>query len=120
MGTVALAMAAVTPAQAWTLDSFKWNIGSSGTYCLASTVTVHGPDWIDSAVRATISYSNSKTYYLPGSSGNCGLYWTTLHEFGHSQGLQHTTVSTAVMWKADNGTTSLQPDDIAGLRARYP
>lgn len=175
-GILLLVTFEVTPAQAWTLDTFKWNIGTSGTYCLASTVTAHGLDWINtiqgrvnsynavsttgvkptwtrtgttscstqqiiwnqaslaaglcgytlvstsgsSAVHATISYSSSKTYYLPGSSGNCGLYYTTLHEFGHSQGLQHTTINTAVMWNIDNGATSLQSDDIAGLRARYP
>lgn len=48
---------------------------------------------------------------------------TVLHEMGHAAGLGHTNNETAVMWSKlgkDQIKRTLQPDDIAGLRAQYP
>ena len=93
-----------------------WNQAAlAAGLCRYTTVSTSGSD----GAHATISFSSSKTYHLPGSPGNCGLFYTTLHEFGHSQGLEHTTVSSAVMWGTDNGVTAMQEDDILGLKARY-
>lgn len=43
-----------------------------------------------------------------------------LHEIGHSLGLRHSQLPTAVMYFQSNGVTDLQPDDIAGIQSIYP
>lgn len=74
-------------------------------------------------INSTEKYTTRKTFYdsatNQGSSTNCSFQWTTLHEFGHSQGLGHSTVSSAVMYPNDNNQRGLQTDDINGLWAIY-
>src|SRR5262249_60394198 len=58
------------------------------------------------------------TFYVNGSYPD--LYSVTLHEFGHSLGLEHSSLSTAVMWPTIMGLyTGLSDDDIAGIQAIY-
>jgi len=42
-----------------------------------------------------------------------------LHETGHLLGMDHSSVSTAIMNAFTNNSDSLQPDDIAGIQALY-
>ena len=42
-----------------------------------------------------------------------------LHEIGHALGLGHSPVTTAIMYALGNSTTTLQEDDIAGVRAIF-
>jgi hypothetical protein len=42
-----------------------------------------------------------------------------LHEFGHSIGLGHSTLGTAVMYAYFNNEGNLQPDDITGVQSLY-
>ena len=44
---------------------------------------------------------------------------TTLHELGHSLGLDHSDVPDAIMFPFLNGTTELTQDDIDGIRSIY-
>lgn len=70
---------------------------------------------------ANVKYNSSLSYYRIGQSrGYCEFDWTTLHEFGHANGLSHSSVSTAVMYGSDNVRTSYTSDDIAAIRKNYP
>jgi len=69
--------------------------------------------------HAEVEYNTNKSYPTSGSSGGCNFHWTTLHEFGHSQGLRHSKVSTAVMYKFNNGAGSYQPDDKSSISCSY-
>ena len=42
-----------------------------------------------------------------------------LHEIGHALGLGHSPVTTSIMYAFGNSTTTLQEDDIAGVRAVF-
>jgi len=66
-------------------------------------------------------YNDNLTYYQKGkSTGKCEFDWVTLHETGHAGlALGHTDTSSAVMWHEDNRQTTIQPDDIDGLRYLY-
>lgn len=68
---------------------------------------------------AQIQYSLSKTYWRGASTGNCNFDFTSLHEFGHTQGLGHSCTVNTVMWKSDNAVTSLTGDDKAGEHYLY-
>lgn len=67
---------------------------------------------------AKIDYTNRYTYY-GGSQTNCNFTWTTLHEFGHSQGLVHSCNSAAVMYYADNAVSYLTTDDQSAYQWEY-
>jgi hypothetical protein len=43
----------------------------------------------------------------------------SLHEFGHSLGLDHSTIPTAVMYAYFNNQGDLQPDDVLGVQSLY-
>ena len=48
------------------------------------------------------------------------LFTVSLHEFGHSLGLLHSTTTTATMYSAYNGVdTALNADDITGIKTIY-
>lgn len=69
---------------------------------------------------AIIDYSNTKTFWDGTQNGkDCNFRWTSLHEFGHSQGLGHSCTASAVMVGSDNKVTTLQADDKAGVRWIY-
>lgn len=58
----------------------------------------------------------------PPSAGEIDLVWVATHEIGHLLGLQHSTVSDAIMYAyVQPGKTrrDLHSDDIAGIRALY-
>mgnify|MGYP002336499934 CR=1 FL=1 len=69
---------------------------------------------------ALIQYSSNKSYGgRNGASGNCNFDWTTMHEFGHSQGMGHSGFWTAIMNPSDNGVTNFHQDDLNCMAAIY-
>ena len=84
----------------------------SGTRCAPLSGDLHFNDRFDFVVGS----GNA-------ASDRFDLETTALHELGHSLGLGHSTVPTAVMYAYAPvvGTKRvLEPDDIAGIRALYP
>ncbi len=64
-----------------------------------------------------ITISPAYTYHI---GSNIDLYSVLLHESGHSLGLDHSTLSSAVMYPTIMGVYSgLSADDIAGIQAIY-
>lgn len=88
----------------------------SASLCGLTTTSSRGGQISTAVVR----YSTSKTYDRGNGSGTCNFDWTTLHEFGHANGLRHSYLSTAVMYANDNGRTAYQTDDIYSIRCSYP
>jgi uncharacterized protein (TIGR03437 family) len=57
------------------------------------------------------------------ASYNDSFFLTIVHEFGHTQGLQHSLTSGVMSTSVTRGTTKAQPlaaDDIAGISLLYP
>lgn len=85
--------------------------------CGNSSTTSIGEPYI---LGATVVYNRYKSYGgRNGFTGDCSFDWTTLHEFGHTQGLGHSCTSGTVMWASDNGITTLTTDDRNGMRKIY-
>lgn len=84
--------------------------GGSSTLGTASTW------WVGSYYRAAQVVFDVDAY---DSVDN--FYWTALHEIGHAIGLDHATVTTAVMYyaKPQGAVGALTADDIAGARLLY-
>ncbi len=68
-------------------------------------------------------YLTTNLAQAPGPSYNSTFFLTTVHEIGHSLGLQHTYTSSAMSTAATRATSLTRPidaDDIAGLSVLYP
>ena len=67
----------------------------------------------------SIGYSDTHGYGINGStSTTCDLPQTTMHEFGHALGLDH-SYSGTVMYKMVAALHNLTGDDINGIQMRY-
>ncbi len=68
-----------------------------------------------------IHFNETYTWCLQSATGGTDLYSVALHELGHSLGLNHSSLSTAVMYASYNGVpvTDLSQDDIDGIRSIY-
>ncbi len=86
-----------------------------GTSTLA---TAYMPPAINNySIAGDIAFNSGQTFNI-GTTYD--LFTVSLHEFGHSLGLDHVTASTAVMYSAYNGLDSaLNSDDINGIRNIY-
>ncbi|CAH1794372.1 unnamed protein product, partial [Owenia fusiformis] len=60
--------------------------------------------------------------WTANSKKGINLYWVAVHEFGHSLGMQHSTVRDAVMYAYYGGyqpNLQLHTDDIQGIQSIY-
>lgn len=106
-------------------DVGKWNgLRTTTVYSPVFTAGCNGHNATDflfanlgaglcgSASNNHVYYNTAKTYGgRNGVVGQCNFDWTTLHEWGHTLGVEHSCQSGAVMWYADNGVTNLTTDD---------
>ncbi len=71
-------------------------------------------------VAVEITYSGYQSFWDGVQNGaDCYFRSTTLHEYGHGQGLGHSCEFNAVMWDTDRGYSTLQADDKFGMRRIY-
>lgn len=69
---------------------------------------------------ALTQYSSNKSYGgRNGIVGSCSFDWTTMHEFGHTQGMGHSGFWNAIMYPSDNGMSTFHQDDLNGMAAIY-
>lgn len=61
--------------------------------------------------HSEIRYNQGAYWVKPYITGGYNFHKTTLHEFGHSQGMPHSCTSTAVMWGTDSTQDTLTSDD---------
>lgn len=66
-------------------------------------------------------FNNTKEWdlYTGAWTGNIDFKRVAIHELGHGLGLNHSGVSSAIMWFQAGNTEIPQPDDLAGAAARY-
>jgi hypothetical protein len=67
----------------------------------------------DANIAGDAHFDQAETWTVPFLSN------VSLHELGHSIGLGHSSIPTAVMYMYANGQVNLQPDDIQGAQSRY-
>lgn len=76
---------------------------------------------------ADIVFWDEAFKFFAGTTGCSGGFYVediATHEFGHALGLGHSTIAAATMYPStsscNQANRSLDPDDIAGVRALYP
>jgi uncharacterized protein (TIGR03437 family) len=96
--------------------------GFGGPTSLATPVTAADGSVFFPIVRSVV-HLNLNLTVAPGPSYSQGFLMTTLHEMGHSLGLQHTFTSATMSQNTTRATTLTHPldnDDIAGISVLYP
>ncbi|WP_354531319.1 matrixin family metalloprotease [Nakamurella sp. UYEF19] len=83
--------------------------------------TSHTPPQTGTLTSADISYTTRYGYVrgVPGTATSCNFDYVTTHEFGHSQGMPHGCVASAVMYGYDKGISVLTSDDKYSHRWLY-
>lgn len=79
------------------------------------------PFSISSGIAGDAHFDDAESF-TTGERKGVNLDWVALHEFGHSLGLDHSTVRESVMYPWYKGfveNIKLTSDDINGLRAMY-
>jgi hypothetical protein len=109
----------------------EWRRAADPDHSMVGNVVAHS-DYPPgcSVVTATDEYpkplhfdDEDETWVDGAVAGGLDIETVALHELGHLLGLAHSDVAGSVMWPtvSSNYTLrSLQPDDLAGIRALYP
>jgi hypothetical protein len=87
------------------------------------TYTAVAPNAQFVPILRSMVYLTTDLTQKPGPSYTSTFFLTTVHEIGHSLGLQHTYTSSAMSTAATRATSLTKPidaDDIAGLSVLYP
>jgi hypothetical protein len=106
----------------------EWRAEADPDFSMAGNVIAHSdypPDCsvVTSTYPKPLHFDDSVTWVDGAVAGGFDIETLALHELGHLLGLDHSTVSGTVMWPSfpTNFTLrTLQPDDLAGIRALYP
>jgi hypothetical protein len=77
------------------------------------------PGTPETALDGDLHFDDDETWVRTLPAAGTDLDGVALHEMGHSIGLDHSRVSTSVMWDFFNGLRELTQDDIAGIRSIY-
>ena len=88
---------------------------NSGTFTNAATIASTTSDGV------TITVNSAYTFRATAASAPSGTDFLDVitHEIGHALGLLHATTNTSIMWAYASAIETLQPDDIAAIRALY-
>lgn len=81
------------------------------------------PNWPDPPLRGDVHVDDDESWVLSAAppAGAKDLASVVLHEVGHAIGLPHSTVPGSVMWPNYTGVLrTLQPSDVAAIKAVYP
>lgn len=87
------------------------------------TYTAVAPNAQFVPILRSMVYLTTDLTQKPGPSYTSTFFLTTVHEIGHSLGLQHTYTSSAMSTASTRATSLTKPidaDDIAGLSVLYP
>ncbi|KAK3936180.1 Matrixin-domain-containing protein [Diplogelasinospora grovesii] len=89
--------------------------GANNAFDGVGKVLAHawGPGNGDGNIMGDAHFDDAETWTLDYLSK------VSLHEFGHSLGLDHSSIGTAVMYAYFNNQPNLQPDDITGIQSLY-
>jgi Matrixin len=86
-------------------------------------LTIHLDVGLTKSLPRPIHFDDSEHLWSIGAIVNAlDVETVALHEIGHILGLEHTSVTSAVMYRYGNTNftqRSLEPDDIAGNRSLY-
>jgi hypothetical protein len=90
-----------------------YNLGSSSL-----GVAYFPPDGNNYSIAGDFALNTAKAFNINGTDYD--LFTVAVHEIGHALGLDHSSLTTAVMYSTYNGVdTSLKSDDIAGIQSIY-
>jgi peptidoglycan hydrolase-like protein with peptidoglycan-binding domain len=87
-----------------------------------SGILAHGfyPPPNGGAIAGDLHFDEAETWTINVPPSGIDLVSVALHEFGHTLGLAHSTISTAVMAPYYTGAhRTLESDDISGIQALY-
>lgn len=107
----------------------SWTQANCGDTSMVGSVLAHadyppGCGFYGNALPRPFHFDDQEHTWCIGSvSGQYDIETIALHEIGHILGLDHSTVSGAVMFKSVSANSTnrvLAPDDLEGIRKLYP
>ena len=92
-----------------------------GGYAMSGSILAYAflpPPANGGTAAGDIFFNTSMSWQINGTTYD--LMTVAMHEFGHALGMNHSTISTAVMWPSYTGAKQvLTTDDTSGIRTIY-